>query len=221
MGQKVNPTGFRLGYIKDHDSRWFAGKEYAEWLHEDIRLRKFIRTELDGAMVSRVEIERLRETLTIQIHAGRPGAVIGKRGAGIEELERKLAKQTTKKVSLKIMEIRRPELDATLVAESVCRQLEGRVAFRRAMKRTVQTTMKFGARGIRVECGGRLGGSEMGRFERYLEGRVPLHTLRADIDYGTSVAHTTYGTIGCKVWIYKGEILPQRNVGDRSLASNR
>ena len=177
MGQKVQPTGFRLGYIRDHDSRWFAGRNYAEWLHEDIKIRNFIKKELDSAMVSRVEIERLRETMTISIHAGRPGTVIGKGGAGIERLEKRLQTKTKNRISLKIIEIRRPELDAQLVAESVCRQLENRVAFRRAMKRTVQTTMKFGARGIRLECSGRLGGAEMGRFERYLEGRVPLHTL--------------------------------------------
>jgi small subunit ribosomal protein S3 len=215
MGQKVQPTGFRLGYIRSHDSRWFAGRNYAEWLHEDIKIRNFIKKELDAAMVSRVEIERLRETMTISIHAGRPGTVIGKGGAGIERLEKRLQSKTKNRISLKIIEIRRPELDAQLVAESVCRQLENRVAFRRAMKRTVQTTMKFGARGIRLECSGRLGGAEMGRFERYLEGRVPLHTLRADIDYGRAEALTTYGIIGCKAWIYKGEILPQRNAAAR------
>jgi small subunit ribosomal protein S3 len=215
MGQKVQPTGFRLGYIRSHDSRWFAGRQYAEWLHEDIKIRNFIKKDLDAAMVSRVEIERLRETMTISIHAGRPGTVIGKGGAGIERLEKRLQAKTKNRISLKIIEIRRPELDAQLVAEAVCRQLENRVAFRRAMKRTVQTTMKFGARGIRLECSGRLGGAEMGRFERYLEGRVPLHTLRADIDYGHAEALTTYGIIGCKAWIYKGEILPQRNATAR------
>ena len=215
MGQKVQPIGFRLGYIPDHDSRWFAGSNYAEWLHEDIKIRNFIRKELEAAMVSRIEIERLRETVTISIHAGRPGTVIGKGGAGIERLEKRLQSQTKNRINLKIIEIRRPELDAKLVAESICRQLEGRVAFRRAMKRTVQTTMKFGARGIRLECSGRLGGAEMGRFERYLEGLVPLHTLRADIDYGRAEALTTYGIIGVKAWIYKGEILPQRGSSAR------
>ena len=177
MGQKVQPTGFRLGYIRNHASRWFAGSNYADWLHEDIKIRNLIKKELDSARVSRVEIERLRETMTISIHAGRPGTVIGKGGAGIERLEKRLQAKTKNRINLKIIEIRRPELDAQLVAEAVCRQLENRVAFRRAMKRTVQTTMKFGARGIRLECSGRLGGAEMGRFERYLEGRVPLHTL--------------------------------------------
>lgn len=215
MGQKVQPTGFRLGIVKNHDSRWYADKNYAEWLHEDIGLRDFVRKELPNAMVSRIEIERLRERITMSIHSGRPGSIIGKRGAGIEELEGKLQKLTSSKINLKIIEVRRPELDATLVAESIARQLEARVAFRRAMKRTVQTTMKFGAKGVRIACSGRLGGADMGRYEWYLDGRVPLHTLRADIDYGTFTARTTYGAIGIKVWIYKGEILPERNVDSR------
>ena len=215
MGQKVQPKGFRLGIVANHDSRWYAGKNYAEWLHEDISLREYVRKELPNAMVSRIEIERLRERITMSIHSGRPGSIIGKRGAGIEELEGKLQKLTQSKISLKFIEVRRPELDATLVAESIARQLEARVAFRRAMKRTVQTTMKFGAKGVRIACSGRLGGADMGRYEWYLDGRVPLHTLRADIDYGTYTARTTYGAIGIKVWIYKGEILPERNVDRR------
>ena len=215
MGQKVHPKGFRLGIVANHDSRWYAGKNYAEWLHEDIALRDYVRAELPNAMVSSIEIERLRERITMSIHSGRPGSIIGKRGAGIEELEGKLQKLTQSKISLKIIEVRRPELDARLVAESIARQLEARVAFRRAMKRTVQTTMKFGAKGVRIACSGRLGGADMGRYEWYLDGRVPLHTLRADIDYGTFTARTTYGAIGIKVWIYKGEILPERNVDRR------
>ena len=175
MGQKVQPTGFRLGYIRNHDSRWFAGRNYAEWLHEDIKIRNLIKKELDSAMVSRVEIERLRETMTISIHAGRPGTVIGKGGAGIERLEKHLQAKTKNRINLKIIEIRRPELDAQLVAENIAAQLEKRVSFRRAMKKAITQAMRSGAKGIKVRCAGRLGGAEMSRIEWYREGRVPLH----------------------------------------------
>ncbi|MBK1659006.1 30S ribosomal protein S3 [Paracraurococcus ruber] len=207
MGHKVNPIGFRLGINRTWDSRWFAGDDYAKLLHEDLKLRETLRTRLKGAGVSRVVIERPAKKPRVTIHAARPGVVIGKKGADIENLRRDMAKLAGAEVSLNIVEIRKPEIDATLVAENIAQQLERRVAFRRAMKRAVQSAMRLGAGGIRINCGGRLGGAEIARMEWYREGRVPLHTLRADIDYGTATAKTTYGTCGVKVWIFKGEIL--------------
>ena len=207
MGQKINPIGLRLGINRTWDSRWFAGDDYARLLHEDVRLRDTLRTRLRGAGVSRVVIERPAKKPRVTIHAARPGVVIGKKGADIEVLRKDLAKLAGAEVALNIVEIRKPEIDATLVAESIAQQLERRVAFRRAMKRAVQSAMRLGAEGIRINCSGRLGGAEIARMEWYREGRVPLHTLRADVDYGTATAFTTYGTCGIKVWIFKGEIL--------------
>ncbi len=207
MGQKVNPIGFRLGINRTWDSRWFAGNDYARLLHEDLRLRDKLRTRLRGAGVSRVVIERPAKKPRVTIHAARPGVVIGKKGADIEVLRKDLAKLAGAEVALNIVEIRKPEIDATLVAENIAQQLERRVAFRRAMKRAVQSAMRLGAGGIRINCAGRLGGAEIARMEWYREGRVPLHTLRADIDFGTATAKTTYGTCGVKVWIFKGEVL--------------
>jgi small subunit ribosomal protein S3 len=203
MGHKVNPIGLRLGINRTWESRWFAGKDYAKLLHEDLKLRNHLRKKLSGAGVSRVVIERPAKKPRVTIYAARPGVVIGKKGQDIEDLTT-MAKA---EVSLNIMEIRKPEIDATLVAENIAQQLERRVAFRRAMKRAVQSAMRLGAQGIRINCGGRLGGAEIARMEWYREGRVPLHTLRADIDYGVATAKTTYGTCGVKVWIFKGEIL--------------
>jgi small subunit ribosomal protein S3 len=207
MGQKVNPIGFRLGINRTWDSRWFADNDYARLLHEDLRLRDTLRTRLRGAGVSRVVIERPAKKPRVTIHAARPGVVIGKKGADIEVLRKDLAKLAGAEVALNIVEIRKPEIDATLVAENIAQQLERRVAFRRAMKRAVQSAMRLGAGGIRINCAGRLGGAEIARMEWYREGRVPLHTLRADIDFGTATAKTTYGTCGVKVWIFKGEVL--------------
>ncbi len=212
MGQKVNPYGFRLGITTDWKSRWFADHaEYTESLIEDWRIRDYLRRQLERAAVSRVEIERTRDRLRIDVYTARPGIVIGRRGAEADRLRAGLLKITgNPRVHFNIQEIKQPELDATLIAQGVADQLTGRVSFRRAMKRAVQTAMKAGAQGIRVQCGGRLGGAEMSRKEWYREGRVPLHTLRADIDYGQAEARTTFGRIGVKVWIYKGEILPYR-----------
>ncbi|GAK46424.1 30S ribosomal protein S3 [Tepidicaulis marinus] len=208
MGQKINPIGLRLGINRTWDSRWFAdGREYGTLLHEDIRIREFLQKELKQAGVSRVVIERPHKKCRVTIHTARPGVVIGKKGADIERLRRKIGEMTDSEVHLNILEVRKPEIDATLVAENIAQQLERRVAFRRAMKRAVQSAMRLGAGGIRINCGGRLGGAEIARTEWYREGRVPLHTLRADIDYGVATAHTAYGTIGIKVWIFKGEIL--------------
>jgi small subunit ribosomal protein S3 len=207
MGHKVNPIGFRLGINRTWDSRWFADADYAKLLHEDLKLRDKLRTRLKGAGVSRVVIERPAKKPRITIHAARPGVVIGKKGADIENLRKDMAKLAGAEVSLNIVEIRKPEIDSTLVAENIAQQLERRVAFRRAMKRAVQSAMRLGAGGIRINCSGRLGGAEIARMEWYREGRVPLHTLRADIDFGVATAKTTYGTCGVKVWIFKGEIL--------------
>jgi len=207
MGQKVNPIGLRLGINRTWDSRWYADSDYAEMLHEDIKLRQYIEKRLAGAGASRVVIERPAKKAQITIHTARPGVVIGKKGQDIEKLRVDLAKMTGGEVHLNIVEIRKPEIDAKLVAENIAQQLERRVAFRRAMKRSVQSAMRLGAQGIRIACGGRLGGAEIARTEWYREGRVPLHTLRADVDYGTATAKTTYGTCGVKVWVYKGEIL--------------
>ena len=207
MGQKVNPIGFRLGFIRSWDSKWVSRKNYAKWLHEDIRLRRHIRKHLERAGISRVFIERAGDKAKVNVHTARPGIVIGKRGAGVENLKKELQKQVDSEVFLNIREVRKAEVDAQLVAENVAGQLVNRVAFRRAMKKAVSTSLKFGAKGIKIHCAGRLGGAEMARREWYREGRVPLHTLRADIDYGLAVAKTTYGTIGVKVWIFKGEVL--------------
>jgi small subunit ribosomal protein S3 len=207
MGQKVNPISLRLGINRTWDSRWFAGDDYAKLLHEDFKLRDFLRGRLQQAGVSRVVIERPAKKARVTIHTARPGVVIGKKGADIEVLRKQLAKMTGSDVHLNIVEIRKPELDAQLVAESIAQQLERRVAFRRAMKRAVQSAMRLGAQGIRINCSGRLGGAEIARMEWYREGRVPLHTLRADVDYGVATAKTTYGTCGVKVWVFKGEIM--------------
>ncbi|CCG07854.1 30S ribosomal protein S3 [Pararhodospirillum photometricum] len=207
MGQKVNPIGLRLGINRTWDSRWFAGREYAKLLHEDLRIKSFLKGKLAQAGVSRIVIERPAKKARITIHTARPGVVIGKKGQDIENLRRKLQQMTGNEVHLNIVEIRKPELDAQLVAENIAQQLERRVAFRRAMKRAVQSAMRLGAQGIRINCGGRLGGAEIARTEWYREGRVPLHTLRADVDYGTASAHTTYGVCGVKVWVFKGEIM--------------
>ena len=207
MGQKVNPIGLRLGINRTWDSRWYANKGYAKLLHEDMRLRRYLEDRLSQAGVSRIVIERPAKRARITIHTARPGVVIGKKGADIEKLRVELAKMTGGDVHLNIVEIRKPEIEAKLVAEGIAQQLERRVGFRRAMKRAVQSAMRLGAAGIRINCAGRLGGAEIARTEWYREGRVPLHTLRADVDYGTAVAKTTYGTCGVKVWVFKGEIL--------------
>jgi small subunit ribosomal protein S3 len=208
MGQKVNPVGLRLGINRTWDSRWFARKgEYAKLLHEDIKIRDYLMKQLKQAAVARIVIERPHKKCRITIHSGRPGVVIGKKGADIDKLRKEVSKMTDSEVIINIVEIRKPEIDAHLVAESISQQLERRVAFRRAMKRAVQSAIRLGAGGIRINCSGRLGGNEIARMEWYREGRVPLHTLRADVDYGTATAFTTYGTCGVKVWIFKGEIL--------------
>ncbi|HEV7457287.1 MULTISPECIES: 30S ribosomal protein S3 [Roseococcus] len=207
MGHKVNPIGLRLGINRTWDSRWFAGRDYARLLHDDLKLRETLKDRLKSAGVSKVVVERPAKKPRVTIHAARPGVVIGKKGADIDQLRKELSVRAGAEVSLNILEIRKPELDATLVAESIAQQLERRVAFRRAMKRAVQSAMRLGALGIRINCSGRLGGAEIARMEWYREGRVPLHTLRADIDYGIATAKTTYGTCGVKVWIFKGEIM--------------
>ncbi|HJA01496.1 30S ribosomal protein S3 [Candidatus Collinsella stercoripullorum] len=220
MGQKVYPTGFRLGITENWRSRWFADKNYAETLGNDLEIRKFLKKRLSRAAVSRVEIERAGDKVKIIIFTARPGIVIGKKGSEIDSLRHDLEKVVgvdRGHLSVDVIEIKRPELDATLVAQSIAEQLEGRVAFRRAMRKAVQTARKSGAKGIRIQCSGRLGGAEMGRREWYREGRVPLHTLRAKIDYGTAVAHTTMGACGVKVWIYLGEKLPGQPVPNPAL----
>jgi small subunit ribosomal protein S3 len=215
MGQKVNPYGFRLGITTDWKSRWFSDKEYTDYLIEDWKIRDLLMRDLPHAAISRVEVERTRDRLRIDVHTARPGIVIGRRGAEADRLRAALAKMTgNNKVQLNIQEIKQPELDAVLIAQGVADQLAGRVNFRRAMKRAVQNAQKAGAQGIKVQCSGRLNGAEMSRTEWYLEGRVPLHTLRADIDYGFREARTTYGRIGIKVWLYKGDILPYKITTD-------
>lgn len=208
MGQKVNPHGLRIGIIKTWDAKWYADKDYATLLHEDIKVRSFVKKKLYTAGVSRVEIERAANRVKVTIHTAKPGMVIGRGGAGIEDLKKNLKQLTGKAIDVNIAEVKQAELDATLVAENIAAQLEKRIAFRRAMKQSVGRTMRMGAKGIKVMVGGRLGGAEIARTESYREGSIPLHTLRADIDYGTAEAHTTYGRIGVKVWIYKGEVLP-------------
>jgi len=207
LGQKVHPIGFRLGVIRTWESKWYAEKNYSELLHEDIKLRNYLKKRLYHAGISKIEIERAASKAKINISAARPGIIIGKKGSEVEALKQELAKLTDKEVFINILEVRKPEIDAQLVAENVALQLERRVAFRRAMKKAVTQSLKFGAQGIKIECSGRLGGAEMSRREWYREGRVPLHTLRADIDYGIAEAKTTYGIIGVKVLIFKGEIL--------------
>ncbi|GJE29565.1 30S ribosomal protein S3 [Methylobacterium organophilum] len=208
MGQKVNPIGLRLGINRTWDSRWFAEKgEYARLMHEDVAIRAALMKQLKQAAVSKIVIERPHRKCRVTIHSGRPGVVIGKKGADIEKLRKLVNTMTKADVAINIVEVRKPEIDATLVAESIAQQLERRVAFRRAMKRAVQSAMRLGAEGIRINCAGRLGGAEIARTEWYREGRVPLHTLRADVDYGVATAFTTYGTCGIKVWVFKGEIL--------------
>ncbi|MCZ8102493.1 MAG: 30S ribosomal protein S3 [Burkholderiales bacterium] len=222
MGQKVNPIGLRLGINRTWDSRWVASKnEYGQLLHEDIRIRAALMKLLKQAAVSKIVIERPHRKCRVTIYSARPGVVIGKKGADIEKMRKTVAKMTTSEVVINIIEVRKPEIDSTLVAESIAQQLERRVAFRRAMKRAVQSAMRLGAEGIRITCSGRLGGAEIARTEWYREGRVPLHTLRADVDYGTATAFTTYGTCGIKVWIFKGEILEHDPMAqDRRMADD-
>ncbi len=205
MGQKVNPIGLRLGINKTWDSRWFSKKDYAKKLHEDLQIRQYLKKRLKSAGISKVVIERTARKANISIHTARPGVVIGKKGADIDKIKKDVSRFSKDEIAVNIVEIRKPEIDATLVAESVADQLERRVTFRRAMKRGVQSSMRLGAKGIRINCAGRLGGAEIARTEWYREGRVPLHTFRADVDYGVAKAHTTYGVIGIKVWIYKGD----------------
>ncbi|PLX73116.1 MAG: 30S ribosomal protein S3 [Desulfuromonas sp.] len=209
MGQKVHPIGFRLGVIRTWESRWYAETDYAKLLHEDIKLRDYLKKRLFHAGISKIELERAANKTKIHIFAARPGIIIGKKGSEVEVLKRELAKITDNEVFINIQEVRKPEVDAQLVAENVALQLERRVAFRRAMKKSVSQSLKFGAQGIKITCSGRLGGAEMSRTEWYREGRVPLHTLRADIDYGFAEAKTTYGIIGVQVLIFKGEVLAQ------------
>src|SRR5207249_3219664 len=213
MGQKIHPIGLRLGYTKPWNSRWFADKDYAKTLHEDIRVRKMVKSKLYHAGVSKVEIERSGDQVTIIIHTARPGIIIGRKGAEVDKLKADLEKMINRHVYITIKEIKKPELDAQLVTENIAVQLEKRVAFRRAMKRSVASALRLGAQGIKIRCSGRLAGAEIARTEWYLQGRVPLHTLRADIDYGFAEAHTTMGQIGIKAWIYKGEILPAASRG--------
>jgi small subunit ribosomal protein S3 len=207
MGQKTHPCGFRVGISKPWLSKWFADRHYSEWLHEDIKFRTIIKKRLYTMGISRIEIERASTKAKVTIHTSRPGLVIGKKGAGIDLLKSDLQKITKNEVFLNIQEVRKAELDAQLVAENIALQLERRIAFRRAMKKCIQTTMRFGALGIKIMCGGRLAGAEIARSEWYLEGRVPLHTLRANIDYGFAEAKTTYGIIGVRIWIYKGDVV--------------
>ncbi|MDK2785064.1 MAG: small subunit ribosomal protein [Bacillota bacterium] len=210
MGQKVNPNGLRLGIIRNWDARWFAERDFSDLLLEDIKIRKYIKQKCYAAGVSRIEIERVAKRVQITIHTAKPGIIIGRGGAGVEALRKDLEKMTGKQVHVNIQEIKVPELDAQLVAEGIAQQLEKRTSFRRAMKQAMARTMRAGAKGIRVAVSGRLGGAEIARTEGYREGTVPLQTLRADIEYGFAEAHTTYGRIGVKVWIYKGEVLPAK-----------
>ncbi len=228
MGQKINPTGFRLGINRTWDSRWYANsKEYGKLLHQDFAIRAMLMKELKQAAVSKIVIERPHKKCRVTIYSARPVLVIGKKGADIDKLRKLVAKMTDSEVALNVVEVRKPEIDATLVAQSIAQQLERRIAFRRAMKRAVQSAMRLGAEGIRINCSGRLGGAEIARLEWYREGRVPLHTLRADIDYGVATAHTAYGTNGVKVWIFKGEILEHdpmaqdKRANDDHRSSNR
>ena len=209
MGQKTNPVGFRLGINRTWDSRWFATKEYSKWLDEDIKVRNYIKKRLFKAGVARVEIERSGGKASVNIYTARPGMVIGRKGSEVDLLRAELKARSGRDVQINIKDVKKPELNAQLVAEHIAMQLQQRVAFRRAMKKTIQSAMRMGAQGIKVQCSGRLGGSEIARREGYHEGRVPLHTLRADIDFARSTAHTTFGCVGVKVWIYKGEVFPE------------
>jgi len=208
MGQKVNPHGLRVGIIKDWDTKWYAEKDFADYLVEDVKIRKFIKKKLFASGVSKIAIERTTDKVKVTVFTAKPGIVIGRNGAAIEELRSEIQKMSSHKVSINIEEIKRPELDSQLVAENIAQQLENRVTFRRAMKQAMGRTMKFGAQGIKTSCSGRLGGADMARTETYHEGTIPLQTLRANIDYGFAEAYTTYGKVGIKVWIYKGEVLP-------------
>ena len=216
MGQKVNPHGIRLGIVKDWDARWYADTDFAQNLHEDIKIRDYLKKSLQTAGVPRVETERSKNRLKLTIHTAKPGMVIGRGGSGIEQIKEGLKNLTDKRVDINIAEIKQPDLDATLVAENIAAQLERRIAFRRAMKQAVGRTMRLGAKGIKIAVSGRLGGAEIARRESYREGSIPLHTLRADIDYGTAEAHTTYGRIGIKVWIFKGEVLHDKKQQSRN-----
>lgn len=220
MGQKVNPVGLRIGIIRDWESKWFAGKDFGKLLLEDVKIREYLKNKLKDSAVSRIEIERAANRVSVSIHTAKPGMVIGRGGTEVEVIRGYLSTLTGKKVHININEIKNPELDATLVAESIAQQLERRVAFRRAMKQAQQRSMRSGAKGIKTLVSGRLGGAEIARSEGYSEGTVPLHTLRADIDYGTAEAHTTYGRLGVKVWIYRGEVLPTAKKKSESEGGN-
>ena len=210
MGQKINPVGLRVGVIKDWESKWYADKDYADLLHEDIKIREYLEERLKVAAVSSVDIERAANRVNITIHTGKPGMVIGRGGSEVDALRKALTDLTGKKVHINIVEIKKVDLNATLVAENIARQLEARISFRRAQKQVIQRAMRGGAKGIKTQVSGRLGGADIARAEHYSEGTVPLHTLRADIDYGTAEADTTFGKLGVKVWIYRGEVLPER-----------
>ncbi|OIJ15456.1 30S ribosomal protein S3 [Anaerobacillus arseniciselenatis] len=210
MGQKVNPIGLRVGVIRDWESKWYAEKDYADLLHEDIKIREYIEKRLKDASVSKIEIERAANRVNVTVHTAKPGMVIGKGGSEVEALRKALNQLTNKRVHINIFEIKQADMDAKLVAENIARQLENRISFRRAMKQAIQRTMRAGAKGIKTEVSGRLGGADIARSEHYNEGTVPLHTLRADIDYGTAEADTTYGKLGIKIWIYRGEVLPTK-----------
>jgi len=210
VGQKINPIGLRVGIIRDWESKWYADKDYAELLHEDIQIREYLENRLKTAAVSSIEIERAANRINITIHTGKPGMVIGKGGSEVDALRKVLAQKTGKKVHINIVEIKNVDLDATLVAENIARQLENRISFRRAQKQAIQRAMRAGAKGIKTQVSGRLGGADIARAEHYSEGTVPLHTLRADIDYGVDEADTTFGKLGVKVWIYRGEVLPDK-----------
>src|SRR2546427_12231800 len=216
MGQKTHPYGFRLGYNKPHKSRWYADKDYADLLHEDVKLRKELKERLKSAGVSSIDIERAANKLVVRIYTARPGIIIGRKGAEIDKLKNDVQKRTHREVHVDIQEVHKPELDAHLVAESIALQLEKRVAFRRAMRKAVDSALRFGCKGIKIRCGGRLNGAEIARSEWYLQGRLPLHTLRADIDYGSAEAMTTYGVIGTKCWIYNGDILERKQPREKS-----
>jgi small subunit ribosomal protein S3 len=210
VGQKVHPVGLRIGVIRDWESKWFAGKDYSTLLHEDIKIREYVSKRLSDASVSKIEIERAANRVNVTIHTAKPGMVIGKGGTEVEALRKALNQLTNKRVHINILEIKRADLDAKLVADNIARQLENRISFRRAQKQTIQRAMRAGAQGIKTQVSGRLGGADIARAEHYSEGTVPLHTLRADIDYGTAEADTTYGKLGVKVWIYRGEVLPTK-----------
>ena len=216
MGQKIHPIGLRLGIIRNWDSRWFQDKHYADWLHEDLRIRQWLRKRLKHAGLSRVEIERA-DKINVIVNTSKPGIVIGSKGKGIEEIRRSLSRMTRRDIKITVQEIKKPELEAKLVAENICEQLERRIAFRRAMKQAARRSIERGALGIRIQCGGRLGGAEIARSEKTREGSVPLHTLRADIDYAIEEALTTYGRIGVKVWIYRGDVIPRPKQQDETL----